>query len=398
MATRYYERGRERYPRTDELWLDPPGNLFRDDRVDERVGPYEHVLSLPQHNGESRPLSTLHDRALTSIHADGFAGDGAFAANASRGYPSPATESSRYSLNSSLIDSVAARSPVSSEPVLVSRESAASGSFASWQDVGTLAIAPGRQSRSQHSLQPADEVWQWSANTSFRVGDESDWVSPSFPSSFTFISGSDSQPSGADSLEMSIDSEQWRRVRARSRNISTSTLSRAEAEAYLARRKQMEGAEPLKETFWEALLRTLLMLDGATLRLLKGEEGGSLFFDGKEAPLLAESVPAAEETSKPPQERALTTFLSHVASSLSPAAALKRGLSILPLRHPPTPVSAAATPPKVHPDDAKHATHWMASTAGAVAWYALSALPLLISLEAGGRVWRVWRVAESRDA
>ncbi|KZO96886.1 hypothetical protein CALVIDRAFT_536806 [Calocera viscosa TUFC12733] len=370
MASIYYGRRHERYPRTDELWLDPPSNLFRDDRVDERAAVFESVLSLPRHNG-----------------------DGAFAANASRGYHSPSTESSRYSLNTSLLDSVAARSPVNSEPVLVSRESAASGSFGSWQDVGTLAIAPGRQNRSQPSVEPADEVWLWSAHTSSRVGDESDWVSPSFPSSFTFMSGSDSQPSGTDSLEMSIDSEQWRRVRARSRNISTSTLSRAEAEAYLARRKQMEGVEPLMETFWEALLRTLLMLDGATLRLLKGGEGGSLFFDGQEAPLLVESVPAAEETSKQPQERALTTFLSHVASSLSPAAALKRGLSILPLRHSPPPAATAASP-KAHPDDVKPATHWMASTAGAVAWYALSALPLLISLEAGGRVWRVWRVAE----
>jgi len=373
MASRYYDRGRERYPRTDELWLEPPSNLFRDDRVDERAAVFGPVLSLPRHNGE-----------------------GAFFADMSREHASPSADSSRYSLNSSLLDSVAARSPGSSEPVLVSRESTASGSFGTWQDVGTLAIAPARQSQGRRSLEPSDEIWHWSANTSSRLGDESDWVSPSFPSSFTFISGSDSLPSGADTLEMSIDSEHWRRVRARSRNISTSTLSRAEAEAHLARRKQMEGIEPLKETLWEALLRTLLMLDGATLRLLKGEEGGSLFFDGREAPLLVESASVTEETPKQSQERALTTFLSHVASSLSPAAALKRGLSILPIR--PAPPASAAASPKAHLDDVKPATHWMASTAGAVAWYALSALPLLISLEAGGRVWRVWRRVDSKDA
>ncbi|EJU03052.1 hypothetical protein DACRYDRAFT_115324, partial [Dacryopinax primogenitus] len=340
MASRYYDQEHGRYPRTDELWLEAPSNLFRDDRIDDSPAVFEPVLSLPGHNG-----------------------DGAFnVTQASPGHLSPTAESSRYSLNSSLLDSLAARSPGSSEPVLVSRDSAASGSLTSWQDVGTLAMAPRRQSQSQPSAEPHDEVWQWSVNSSSRLGNETDWVSPSFPSSFTFLSGSDSQPSGTDTLEMSIDSEHWRRVRARSRNISTSTLSRAEAEAYLARRKQMEGVEPLKETFWEALLRTLLMLDGATLRLLKGEEGGSLFFDGKEAPLLVERV-SVDEVTKQRSERALTTFLSHVAASLSSSTALKRGLSILPVRQAP-PVSVATTP-KASPDDIKPATSWMASTAGA---------------------------------
>jgi len=253
-------------------------------------------------------------------------------------------------------------------------------------------MTPPPRARGQPSLEPSDEVWRWSVNASSRLGDESDWVSPTFPSSFSLLSPTDSQPSGADTLDMSIDSEQWRRVRARSRNVSTSTLSRAEAEAYLSRRKQME---PLRETFWEALLRRLLMLDGATLKLLKGEEGGSLFFEGEEAPLLVDAVSVPAETAKQSQERALTTFLSHVTSSLSPAAALKRGLSVLPLRQSAAP--AAAPSPKIHPDDVKSASNWMSSTAGAVAWYALSALPLLISLEAGGRVWRVWRMVDSKD-